>query len=293
MRSSSPAGRRSKRDLATAERERLEHPRQAEVVVGVVVRQEDLLEVDEPHVAAQELALRPLGTVDEEPLAAAPDERRGQRTTGRRHRARRPEEDDVELHGGRLYSGAQSRPCVSRYSLHAAPFTLQSVRSRTSPDAAPGFPRRIRSDPRRRRRRALVTALARSARGLSRRHRRRHDDLCGRRSRTAPRPRQRSQGDAAQAASPRANARAPGRHAWTERLRTRRPARVLDDPPRPHRSPPFEPGTQRPSSPRTSRGPLSSIPRAARPRSSGCGRPCTAPRGVRWARPRPRSTRPS
>ena len=55
-------------------------------------------------------------------------------------------------------------------------------------------------------------------------------------------------GDATQAASPRANARAPGRHAWTERLRTRRPARVLHDPPRPHRSPPFEPGTRgRPS----------------------------------------------
>ena len=65
------------RDVPAAERERLEHPRQAEVVVGVVVGEEDLLEVDEADVAAQELALRPFRAVEEEPLPTAPDERCG------------------------------------------------------------------------------------------------------------------------------------------------------------------------------------------------------------------------
>ena len=48
-----------------------------------------------------------------------------------------------------------------------------------------------------------------------------------------------------------------------------------------------------PSSPRTSRGLRSSIPRAVRPRSSGCGRPCTARRGDPVGGPRRRSTLPS
>ena len=47
------------RHLAAAERERLQHPGQAEVVVGVEVRDEDLLEVDEADRGAQQLALRP------------------------------------------------------------------------------------------------------------------------------------------------------------------------------------------------------------------------------------------
>ena len=60
------------RHLAAAQRERLEHARKAEVVVGVVVREEDLLELDEADVAAQELALRALAAVEQQPLAAAP-----------------------------------------------------------------------------------------------------------------------------------------------------------------------------------------------------------------------------
>ena len=39
---------------AASERERLQHPRQPEVVVGVEVREEDLLQVDQPD-RAQEL----------------------------------------------------------------------------------------------------------------------------------------------------------------------------------------------------------------------------------------------
>ncbi len=51
-------------------------PGKAEVVVGVVVREKDLLELDEADVAAQELTLRALRAVEQEPLTAAPNERR-------------------------------------------------------------------------------------------------------------------------------------------------------------------------------------------------------------------------
>ena len=88
------------RNLATAERERLEHARKAEVVVGVVVREEDLLELHEADIAAQKLPLRPFGAVEEKAIAAPPDERRGEGALRGRHRARRPEENDVQLHGG-------------------------------------------------------------------------------------------------------------------------------------------------------------------------------------------------
>jgi hypothetical protein len=59
------------RHLAAPKRERLQHARQAEVVIGVVVRQKDLGQLDEPDRRAQELALRPLTAVEEDPLSAA------------------------------------------------------------------------------------------------------------------------------------------------------------------------------------------------------------------------------
>ena len=65
------------RHVAVAERERLQHPRQAEVVVAVEVREEDLAQVDEADRRAQQLALRPLAAVEEQPVAAAADEQRG------------------------------------------------------------------------------------------------------------------------------------------------------------------------------------------------------------------------
>ena len=65
------------RQLAAAERERLQHPGQAEEVVGVEVRQEHLVELDQADVRAQELPLRALAAVEEQLLAAAPDERGG------------------------------------------------------------------------------------------------------------------------------------------------------------------------------------------------------------------------
>jgi hypothetical protein len=69
----------------------------------VEVREEDLLELHEADVGAEQLALRPLPAVEEQPVAAAADE--GGRETALRGRCRpgRPEEDDVEVHGARFY----------------------------------------------------------------------------------------------------------------------------------------------------------------------------------------------
>ena len=91
------------RELPSAEREGLEHARQAEVVVGVVVREEDLLELDEPDVAPEQLALGSLGAVEEEAVAAATHERRRERALRRRGGSGRPEKHDVEIHGARFY----------------------------------------------------------------------------------------------------------------------------------------------------------------------------------------------
>ena len=56
------------RHLAAAESERLQHPGQAEEVVGVEVRQEDLVELDQADVRAQELPLRAFAAVEEQLL---------------------------------------------------------------------------------------------------------------------------------------------------------------------------------------------------------------------------------
>jgi hypothetical protein len=54
-------------------------------VVGVEVRDEDLLQLDEADVAAEQLALRPLGAVEEQLLPATAHEGRRKRTLrGRR-----------------------------------------------------------------------------------------------------------------------------------------------------------------------------------------------------------------
>ena len=90
------------RQLAAAESERLQHPGQAEEVVGVEVRQEDLVELDQADVRAQELPLRALAAVEEQLLPAAPDERGGRSAASGRHRAGRAEEDDVEIHAASL-----------------------------------------------------------------------------------------------------------------------------------------------------------------------------------------------
>ena len=77
-------------------------PGQAEEVVGVEVREEDLLQVGQADRRALQLPLRPLAAVEEEPLAAAADEQRRRPALRGRHRGGRAEEDDVEIHAAIL-----------------------------------------------------------------------------------------------------------------------------------------------------------------------------------------------
>ena len=93
------------RDLAPPQREGLQHPRQAEVVVGVVVREEDLGELHQPDRGAQELALRALPAVEEDALAAAPEQDARQAAFCGRNRAGRPEKDEIEVHGPSVSGG--------------------------------------------------------------------------------------------------------------------------------------------------------------------------------------------
>ena len=89
---------RQRRLVPATQRERLQHPRQAEEVVGVEVREEDLLQVGQADRRPLQLALRPLAAVEQEPLAAAPDEEGRRPALRGRHRGGCAEEDDVEVH---------------------------------------------------------------------------------------------------------------------------------------------------------------------------------------------------
>ena len=87
------------RHLAPTQRERLQHPGQAQIVVRMVVREEDFPELDEPDRGDQHLPLRALGTVEQQAFAAPPDEHGGGSTLRRRHRPGCAEKHDVEVHG--------------------------------------------------------------------------------------------------------------------------------------------------------------------------------------------------
>src|SRR4029077_1415315 len=91
--------------VAPAQRERLQHSRYAEKVVGVEVREEDLLEAGRADARPRELPLRSLGAVEEQSLAAAPEQDRRRRALRRRHRCGRTEEDEVEVHAAIVGSG--------------------------------------------------------------------------------------------------------------------------------------------------------------------------------------------
>jgi hypothetical protein len=85
------------RALALAEREGLQHPRQAEHVVGVEVGDEQLLELDQAD-RAHELPLRALAAVEQQPVAAAPHEGGGQPAPRAGRGARRPQKEHVQIH---------------------------------------------------------------------------------------------------------------------------------------------------------------------------------------------------
>ena len=104
---------------AVAQVEGLEHPRQAEPVVEVEVRQEDRGDLRQPH-GAQELALRPLAAVEEQLVAAAPHEERREAAPGGRHGARGAGEEEREVHpvrrvaDGRLQAQAPVAQWIER-----------------------------------------------------------------------------------------------------------------------------------------------------------------------------------
>ena len=95
------------RKTPSAQGERLQHPGEAEVVVGVEVRDEHLRQLDEPDGRAEELALRPLAAVEEDALPAATDQRPRQPPARCRHGARRPQEDEVEVHASSVRGGTR------------------------------------------------------------------------------------------------------------------------------------------------------------------------------------------
>jgi hypothetical protein len=64
----------------------------------VTVRDEDVVDVDEADAGAQELALRALAAVDEDAVAAAPDEMSGRAAMGARRRAGGAEEEHAQVH---------------------------------------------------------------------------------------------------------------------------------------------------------------------------------------------------
>ena len=76
-------------------------PGRPEEVVGVVVGQEDVLDVGQPD-AAQQLALGALAAVDQDALAAAAHEQAGGRALDGRHRPGGAEEEDGEVHAAYL-----------------------------------------------------------------------------------------------------------------------------------------------------------------------------------------------
>jgi hypothetical protein len=67
-------------------------------MVGVVVRQEDLTQLDQPDVGAQELPLCALGAVEEQSFPAPAQEDRRRRALRGRHRAGGSQEDEIEIH---------------------------------------------------------------------------------------------------------------------------------------------------------------------------------------------------
>ena len=79
--------------VAFAQRERLQHPGQAEPVVGVVVRDEYLLDVGQAD-RTQQLALRAFAAVEKQAVAAALHDARRQPSVTARNRSAGAREED-------------------------------------------------------------------------------------------------------------------------------------------------------------------------------------------------------
>ncbi len=100
--------------IPSAQCEGLQHARQAEVVVRVVVREEHLGQLDEPYGRAEELPLGSLAAIEEDPFASAPNQRAGEPTARRRNGAGCAEKHDVQVHGPSVGgAGLESGPAAS------------------------------------------------------------------------------------------------------------------------------------------------------------------------------------
>ena len=80
----------------------------------MVVGEEDLPEVDQAERRAEQLALRALGAVEEQPLPSAAHEHGGRRPLGGRHRAGGAQEDDVEVHAPECRPGLRQAELLAR-----------------------------------------------------------------------------------------------------------------------------------------------------------------------------------
>ena len=67
-------------------------------MVRVIVRDEDLPQLDEAYGRLQQLSLSPLRAVEEQALASPSDEERRRCAARCRHRSRRADEDEIEVH---------------------------------------------------------------------------------------------------------------------------------------------------------------------------------------------------
>jgi hypothetical protein len=85
------------RPLAPAQVERLDHPEQAEPVVEMEVRDEDRVQIRQPD-RPQELLLRALPAVEQDPLAAGAQQQRGEPPARGRHRPGGAGEEERDVH---------------------------------------------------------------------------------------------------------------------------------------------------------------------------------------------------
>ncbi len=83
--------------LAVGQVVALQQPRQAEDVIGVEVRQVDLVDLGQPQ-RALHLPLRPFAAVEQQPVPATRHQHARRRAPRRGHRAAGAEEDHVEIH---------------------------------------------------------------------------------------------------------------------------------------------------------------------------------------------------
>ena len=117
----------AKRRLAAVQLIGLEQAGYAEVVVGVVVGDVEVVDLDEPG-RALHLALSAFAAVDEDAIPAGAHKQARRRPPSRRHGAPGAEKDNVEVHEGESNGGVR-RLCTAAFAQRSREYT----RGRRSP----------------------------------------------------------------------------------------------------------------------------------------------------------------